>query len=92
MFERAEQVLTENREALTRIAEALLVKEVLGAEEIKALLAGEVADAADFPAEPEAPVGETNAGAEPEPAAESATEPEDSDTRQPRLDFGEDEG
>ena len=89
---RAEQILAENREALTRIAEALLVKEVLGAADIKALMEGAAVDADDPPVEPEAPVEDAAAGVEPEPAAESATELEASGTRQPRLDFGEDKG
>jgi cell division protease FtsH len=80
-LERAEQVLTENREALTRIAEALLVKEVLVAEEIGALLAGE-------PPAPDDPQGAPEETSAPEVAAE----PEASDQRQPRLDFGADEG
>jgi cell division protease FtsH len=39
-YERARQVLSSNREALTRIAETLLVREVLDASEVKLLVEG----------------------------------------------------
>ncbi|MGH9430241.1 MAG: ATP-dependent zinc metalloprotease FtsH [Terriglobia bacterium] len=39
-YERARQVLSTNREALTRIAEALLVREVLDGSEVKLLVEG----------------------------------------------------
>jgi cell division protease FtsH len=39
-YQRAEQVLTTNREALTRIAEALLVREVLDVNEVNLLIEG----------------------------------------------------
>jgi cell division protease FtsH len=39
-YDKAKSVLTQNREALTRIAEALLVREVLDASEVKLLIDG----------------------------------------------------
>ena len=40
-YERAKSILTENRNALVRIAEALLERESLDATEIKMLIAGQ---------------------------------------------------
>jgi len=72
---RAERVLTENREALIRLADALLVKEVLVAEEIRAILGGERNDTGK---------------AETTPADAPPVVPaEEESTRQPGLDFGE---
>src|SRR5258706_14183443 len=43
-YDRAKTILTENREALIRIAEALLERESLDAAEIKAFIAGQPLD------------------------------------------------
>ena len=58
-YQRARDVLSSNREALTRIAEALLVHEVLDANEVKMLVEGKPlpdrvkpASSAGTPAEP----------------------------------------
>jgi cell division protease FtsH len=40
-YERAKRILTENRDAVIRIAESLLVRESLDAAEIRLLIAGE---------------------------------------------------
>jgi cell division protease FtsH len=57
-YQRAEQVLTTNREVLTRIAEALLVREVLDVNEVNLLIEGKplpvfVRRAPPQPAQPE---------------------------------------
>ena len=39
-YQRAKTILTENREVLEKVAEALLEREVLDAEEVKAIIAG----------------------------------------------------
>jgi cell division protease FtsH len=62
-YEKARQVLSTNREALTRIAEALLVREVLDASEVKLLVEGKPLPE---PIRPEPP-------APPEQAAPAAT-------------------
>ncbi len=58
-YERATQTLTENKSVLLRVSEELLVREVLDAEQVKRIVAGQPVD------EPKAaaPVDETPAGA-----------------------------
>jgi cell division protease FtsH len=61
-YQRSRQIIEENREALDRIAQALLEREVLDATEIKLLIEGKplpekkVATPLDVPAAPEKPV------------------------------------
>ncbi len=71
-YERARQVIEQNREALERIAQALLVREVLDASEIKLLMEGKTLPEKKpaTPAEPEAatPAGKPSPAAKPAPA------------------------
>ena len=67
-YERAKAVLTTNREALVRIAEALLVREVLDASEVKLLIEGKPLPEIKKPAPPHAPQPETTQVLKPQPS------------------------
>jgi len=67
-YERANAVLTTNREALVRIAEALLVREVLDAGEVKLLIEGKPLPEIKKPAPPLAPQPETTQVLKPQPS------------------------
>ncbi len=71
-YEQARQVIEHNRDALERIAQALLVREVLDANEIKLLMEGKPLPEKKLatPAEPEAaaPAGKAAPAAKPAPA------------------------
>jgi len=57
-YERAQKLLTENRHVLQRVAEALLEHEVLDAQQLRQLIAGEPLQPAQKPAPPAPPVRE----------------------------------
>jgi cell division protease FtsH len=52
-YERAQRVLTENRELLVRVAAALLEHEVLDAQQLKQLISGQPLEIRPKPAPPE---------------------------------------
>jgi len=69
-YERARQVLSTNREALTRIAETLLIREVLDGSEVKLLLEGKPLPEPVRPEPPAPPAQATPAATlKPQPAA-----------------------
>ncbi len=78
-YERAKAVLEENRDALIRIAEALLEREVLDAEEIRHLVEVGPLPAVDTP-----PAGETPAEA-PADTARAAARERTADDKEPRI-------
>ena len=65
-YQRAKDAIDGNREALVRIAEALLVREVLDASEVKLLLEGKVLPEKVVRTEPP---GETTQVIKPQPAS-----------------------
>jgi len=68
-YQKAAEVLTGNREALVRIAEALLVREVLDASEVKLLLEGKPLPERLSAPPPKPPEPETTEVLKPQPAA-----------------------
>ncbi|HZP02206.1 MAG TPA: ATP-dependent zinc metalloprotease FtsH [Terriglobia bacterium] len=71
-YERAKNVLTANHDALIRIAEALLEREVLDASEVKMLLEGKPLPARVRPEPPKAPETGTTEVVKPKPAPQIA--------------------
>ena len=67
-YDKAKEILTHNREALTRIAEALLVREVLDASEVKLLIDGKPLPERVRPQAPKPPETETTEVLKPHPA------------------------
>ena len=83
-YDRAKRLIRDNADGLTRIAEALLEREVLDGEDVKALLAGR-----ELPPLPavEPPPGDDEGGTEaPEPAA---AQPQKAPAAMPGLDGGQ---
>jgi len=69
-YERAKSILTENRDALIRIAESLLVRESLDGTEIQLLISGRALKERQFPkteAKPENMVPASAGSARPSP-------------------------
>ena len=66
-YGRARNVITEHKDTLERIAEALLEREVLDAAEMKLLIAGKALPARVLPKLPEEPKGETQKVIKPAP-------------------------
>jgi len=77
-YQRAKDILSSHREALTRIAESLLVREVLDATEVKMLVEGKSLPALVRPAPPKAPEPETTQVLKPQttPAAPGRERPQ----------------
>ena len=77
-YQRAKDILSSHREALTRIAESLLVREVLDATEVKMLVEGKPLPALVRPAPPKAPEPETTQVLKPQttPAAPGRERPQ----------------
>ncbi len=67
-YERAKDVLSSNRDALVRIAEALLEREVLDAAEVKLLVEGKPLAARVRPEPPKPPEAETTQVLKPQPS------------------------
>ena len=67
-YQRAHDVLTSNREALVRIAEELLVREVLDAAEVNLLIEGKPLPEFRKPAPPQPPQPETTQVLKPQPS------------------------
>ncbi len=67
-YERAKDVLSSNRDALVRIAEALLEREVLDAAEVKLLVDGKPLAARVRPEPPKPPEAETTQVLKPQPS------------------------
>ena len=67
-YERAKDVLSSNRDALVRIAEALLEREVLDAAEVKLLVDGKPLAARIRPEPPKPPEAETTQVLKPQPS------------------------
>ncbi|HEV2177203.1 MAG TPA: ATP-dependent zinc metalloprotease FtsH [Terriglobia bacterium] len=73
-YQRAKDILSSNREALTRIAEALLVREVLDVSEVKMLVEGKPLPERIMP-EPPPPPPETTQVLKPQPGSTGAKVP-----------------
>jgi len=71
-YQRAKDILSSNREALNRIAEALLEREVLDVSEVKMLVEGKALPARVVPEPPKPPSPETTQVLKPQPGTPGA--------------------